>query len=515
MKKVNIYDVVNAGGFDSGRIIYNEYFRLFADNMNELFSHVTINKKGHLVILDENGKMTLDVNQFIIDSKKPQPGPGPEPEPFPPTPVDEPNTPAQNSTASDIIVELAGGTKTITVPEGESIKNITIPSSIAVAPSITGEIANNAHIVMEAEQILTVNNTSADPIDVHIEMPANKTLTLKGKYNNICVNGKGFSGSNDTIITGVVTIIAPEGTAMTAGGDWTGQECAVYTETAGTLNVTNSNPTGDEKINVYAPNATVTLNNIFDEVTATVSDNTLKLAASFFANKLTVLKGNVLINGIDIKDFCNTFTSKGTVTPVTFDVLTCSPGVSNLNADTQGNGLTFGTFASGKSAWYLNDHTYTMKRNLDTGIVVLRNKVQLNLYGPGAMTSNGAAEHYGLWTASPDNVLNIYGGDYSAYTHCVYAEKGTINIYGGSFKLLNADTVERDVNGLLKFLCNCKDENYTAGTAKITVYGGKFYEFNPAEAYNEPGSPINMVANGYKVVETTEEGKRVFEVVKI
>ena len=73
---------------------------------------------------------------------------------------------------------------------------------------------------------------------------------------------------------------------------------------------------------------------------------------------------------------------------------------------------------------------------------------------------------------------------------------------------------ELDPNGHCKFLLNCYDENYTNGTAHINVYGGKFYEFNPAVTYGEPGGPVSYVAAGYKVVESVEDGKKVYEVVK-
>ena len=86
-----------------------------------------------------------------------------------------------------------------------------------------------------------------------------------------------------------------------------------------------------------------------------------------------------------------------------------------------------------------------------------------------------------------------------------------------SFKLSSTSVIftfpNRDANGNLKFLLNCFDENYTAGTAKINVYGGKFYEFNPAVTYGEPGGPVSYVAPGYKVVESEEDGIAVFEVV--
>ena len=122
-------------------------------------------------------------------------------------------------------------------------------------------------------------------------------------------------------------------------------------------------------------------------------------------------------------------------------------------------------------------------------------------------------EGYGLWVAATGATLNIHGGEYEGCTHTLYAEKGVINVYDGVFKLTNADTADRDVNGNLKFLLNCHDSDYTSGTAKINVYGGKFYEFNPEVSYGEPNGPVSFVAEGYKAIESVEDGKKVYTVV--
>ena len=132
--------------------------------------------------------------------------------------------------------------------------------------------------------------------------------------------------------------------------------------------------------------------------------------------------------------------------------------------------------------------------------------------GGGVFENNHA--DYLIFTNAAEAVVNIMSGEYRGYTHTLYSLLGTINVYGGTFKLLDAETAERDANGNLKFLLNCYDANYTAGTAKINVYGGKFYEFNPAVTYGEPGGPVSYVAPGYKVVESVEDGKKVYEVVK-
>lgn len=450
----------------------------------------------------------------------------------PPKPETIENTPEQDELANDTIVDIenqiaeTGKAATINIPEGETLGNITLPETLTKGVTINGEIADGATIRNESTQYMTINNTG-DPVDIVIDAKGDDTngsVYPKGEYNNIYTDSS-LSGSSSTYATvhGDVTIDENCNKATTISAQFTDDEehrIATDSDFDGKqLTITNSTNHNTEptepSIEVYAPNASVTVNGTYDVFTATVSENTLTLGTSFHANKLRVLKGNVIINGMDIYEYADEVECVGTITPKTYDVLTCSPGISNLNADTEANGLTFGLFAAGESAWYLNGHTYTMKRNTATGIVLMRGSAVLNLYGPGKMTSNGANEHYGIWLSNENNVLNVYGGDYEAYTHTLYAQMGTINVYGGTFKLLNADTAERDENGLLKFLLNCYDSSFQAGTARINVYGGKFYEFNPAETYGEPGGPVSYVAEGYTVVETEEDGKRVFEVVKI
>ena len=52
-------------------------------------------------------------------------------------------------------------------------------------------------------------------------------------------------------------------------------------------------------------------------------------------------------------------------------------------------------------------------------------------------------------------------------------------------------------------LLNCKDADYKAGTAKITVKGGKYKNFNPANNTSE-GNGTNFVAEGYT---STQDGE--------
>jgi hypothetical protein len=122
--------------------------------------------------------------------------------------------------------------------------------------------------------------------------------------------------------------------------------------------------------------------------------------------------------------------------------------------------------------------------------------------GEGVIHAEGS---YGLWNNGTTGKIIINDGvTIEAQTHAVYAEKGVIEINGGTFKLTNWADAEKDANGNLKFLINCYDANYKNGSANIIVKGGKFYDFNPAVSYGEPNGPVSFVAEGYGSVMTTE-----------
>ena len=159
----------------------------------------------------------------------------------------------------------------------------------------------------------------------------------------------------------------------------------------------------------------------------------------------------------------------------------------------------------------MNGHSLTLKGNNYAAMYFRGTNPTIDIYGPGKIVESSGV--YGIWTNSENTTVNIYDCDVEAYTHVLYSYNGVINVYGGSFKMLD-ENPELDPKGHYKFLLNCYDANYTAGTAKINVYGGKFYNYNPAESYSEPNGPVSYVAEGYHVVESVEDGVPVFEVVK-
>ena len=90
----------------------------------------------------------------------------------------------------------------------------------------------------------------------------------------------------------------------------------------------------------------------------------------------------------------------------------------------------------------------------------------------------------------------IKNGTFIGNIHAVYVLEGEAVIEGGFFSVVQKYP---DASKADEFVLNCYDANRENGTAKITVTGGTFVNFNPADCYAE-GAHTNFVADGYKVV---------------
>lgn len=426
------------------------------------------------------------------------------------------NTPEQAANEQTINETLLAGTKNVVIEDG-TINNVTIPEEVTVLANITGELENGACIKSNSSKAYTINNTSEEPVDVTVG--GNNYIYMVGQYNDVYLEGKSISAASSKYadINGNVTVDPSINENVSITAHFVGETGVNY---AGDKKVTISGANGDGNtdMNILAPNATVEIGGVYDTVTARVSDSTLILKTGFHANELKMKEGNVMYYGTDIKDFVKKPLDQGTiaepytvyVTADNFTKMTSTAGVYVISEDiTKTSALTFGMFGSGKFKYDLNGHTLTCGTSRNGGLYV-RGTAQIDFVGPGKFVTN--TDSYGVWAAAPGVVVNVYGGDFEAYTHVLYAYEGTINVYGGTFKLLGDSQL--DPKGHEKFLLNCYDANYLNGTAKMNVYGGKFYNFNPAETYGEPGGPVSYVAPGYHVVESQEDGVSVFEVVK-
>ena len=307
-------------------------------------------------------------------------------------------------------------------------------------------------------------------------------------------------------------------TDVTLGINFVGDKSGVKYLGTHNLSINDFNAEVMGSPTIYAPNSTVTMSGKYTNVTATVSENTLRLQTSFHALSLNVLKGKVIFYGVDIKDFADEIVNeKIEYNPYTLEInntnfnkLSSKSGVYNFAEDIDINkGVAFRFTAKGKYIYNLNNHEIKCG-STSLGSIFLNGSVDLTINGEGKLINN--ANSYGVWVSGKDCVLNVNGGDFEADTHALYAENGTINVYGGTFKMLGEP--ELDSKGHCKFMLNCYDKSYTGGTAKINVYGGKFYNYNPSESYSEPNGPVSFVAEGYHVIESVEDGVPIFEVVK-
>ena len=470
---------------------------------------------------------------------------GDTPSDVPSKPKEIDNTPEQDATAANTIADIesqiaeTGKAATVTIPEGETLGNITIPSTVSKGVTINGVVANGATIRNESTSYTTINNTG-EAVDVIIDAKGddvNGTVYPKGEYNDIYTDSS-LSGSSSTYATvhGDITIDenCNKATSINAqltedndhkiatNSDFGGKELTISNTTNPDTEPTTPN------LEVIARNASVKLNGTYNEVEVSCSPNTLKLGNNFHAHKLTVKEGKLYlecVEGEETKYFDELVVKPGVVvefatTEITATNLTGLTGSSVFagkaivmeDIELTNKCMATGVLASGKEVLDLNGHTVQMGR-AEQGCIYLRGTAQMNIVdgvGGGKLINN--ASSYGVWTGAEGNIVNIYGGTFEAYTHVMYAYLGEINIYGGEFRMLGENT-DVDAKGHYKFLLNCYDANYTAGTARIKVYGGKYYNFNPAEVYGEPGAPISYVADGYKSVMTVVEGVEVFEVV--
>jgi len=438
-----------------------------------------------------------------------------------PKPEANENTPEQDAVSDNIIDAIDGSQSSYTAGEEEIINNFTVPATAPKSFTVNGPVQSGATIDNESSRSITINNTGDAPIDITVSNSSpSATFTFKGDegYNDI------YAESNKVTVSAPVygtVVLAPvdDSASMSVGAAW--QDDSTLTSNAGgRITVSNSNSANEPSVNINTPNATIVMTGgQYDVLDVTCADNTLEISGAFHAKKLILKKGKVLCGGGDISYYVDELVTEddNAVAYSTYEISNASiaglskNGISNLVEDVVSTSrVGFGIFASGHYRYNMNGHSITLKGGTSAAMYFRGSGPTIDIYGPGKIIESGDA--YGIWTGSETTTVNIYDCDVEAHTHVLYAYSGTINVYGGSFKLLD-ETPDLDPNGHHKFLLNCYDANYTNGTAKINVYGGKFYNFNPAVSYSEPGGPVSFVADGYHVVESVEDGVPVFEVV--
>lgn len=102
----------------------------------------------------------------------------------------------------------------------------------------------------------------------------------------------------------------------------------------------------------------------------------------------------------------------------------------------------------------------------------------------------------------------IESGTYIGNIHSVYVLQGSAEIKGGTFSVKQKYSEQQPD----QFVINCFDANYKNGSATVSITGGTFHGFNPANCEAE-GLGTNFVPEGYSSVKVSDSDPAIYEVV--
>ena len=151
----------------------------------------------------------------------------------------------------------------------------------------------------------------------------------------------------------------------------------------------------------------------------------------------------------------------------------------------------------------MNGHTISNTSDIwdqDAGkwsLISVRDDGDLTIAGNGTL-STLKNDIYAVDVYDDTSRCTIESGTFIGNVHAVYVRDGELTVNGGHFSVQQKYSQEQPD----EFVLNCYDANYKARTARITVTGGTFENFDPADCEAE-GEDTNFVANGYTV--TSEE----------
>ena len=418
----------------------------------------------------------------------------------------------------------------VTFSDG-TVDSITVPET-SKSTTVTTELDTNSTLNLTSPKSITINNTSTKPTNLTVNAPVEgitPSVTLKsGVYDTITLKDASLNVSDNATVQNVV--IAPETTKSPIINAKFVDGATVTSNSVAPITVKNKNAEGEEvSITLNAPGSTVTLSGgQWTTISGEVSENTLIINGNARIQSINLTKGNVIVEVPRSEDIATVISGEinlgegYSITHRTYEITNENSsklggvGEMILQEDLTRTSSVVAPLAPAYNAvWNLNNHNITVTGTPKSGVYLNRYSSNLEVKGTGVIHIENS---YGLWNSTTSGKIVVNDGvTIEAQTHVLYAEKGVIEVNGGSFKLTNANTAEKDAKGNFKFLLNCYDANYKAGTANIIVKGGKFYGFNPAESYGESDLPVSFVAEGYESIATNEsyEYGTVYEVRKI
>lgn len=190
---------------------------------------------------------------------------------------------------------------------------------------------------------------------------------------------------------------------------------------------------------------------------------------------------------VDVAGLNNALTLGGNVS-VEANLAPAAAIVADKNATLNMNGKTIANITD---IWDVEPNSWSL--------VSVREGATLTIDGNGTFKAK-ENDCYAVDVQDDGCKVIIKSGTFIGNIHAVYVYTGEAVIEGGFFSVQQKfpDAAKAD-----EFVLNCYDANRANGTAKITVKGGTFVNFNPADCQAE-GAHTNFVAAGYKVVSATQ-----------
>ena len=401
------------------------------------------------------------------------------------------------------------------------MESIVVPET-TVGYTITAPLTDNSTVELTSPKYMTLINTSKEPVSTTIshkyaegETTSATSVYLVGDFDTLTLENISPSVKSGYDAASVKNVVISENNVKNLSLALDFQDGATITNNSDKDITINNKSNSGVAMTIVAPNSTVTLSSgQFTTLNAEVSENTLIIKKNIHIDNLNLTKGNAIVEVARAEEVAGIvenytvadgYTLSHRVYHITNENSSKLGGVGEMILDediTRTSSIVAPLAPAYDAVWNLNGHNITVGGTPKNGVYLNRYASNLEIKGEGVIRAEGS---YGLWNNGTTGKIIINDGvTIEAQTHAVYAEKGVIEINGGTFKLTNWADAEKDVNGNLKFLINCYDANYKNGSANIIVKGGKFYNFNPAESYGEPNGPVSFVAEGYSVVESTE-----------
>ena len=135
-------------------------------------------------------------------------------------------------------------------------------------------------------------------------------------------------------------------------------------------------------------------------------------------------------------------------------------------------------------------------------LISVRENGNLTITGDGTLKAR-VDDCYALDTQEKTAKLTVENGTVIGNVTAVYIYQGEVNIQGGNYSIQQLNS--NGVQGPYDVTINCYDGNYKNKTAKVTVTGGYFAYFNPANTKAE-GAGTNFVKDGYVSVTSDKSG---------